>query len=391
MKLLIITSRFPYPLDKGDKLRAYYQIKELSKNNEIFLISTTEYDIKKQDIDKLKIFCKEVIIYKLQKWKIFINICMGVLSSKPFQIKYFYQRKIHNKIKMDISRIAPNHIFCQLIRSVLYVKDEHFYNKTLDYMDCLSEGIKRRIPFTKILRPILKIEYKRLKIFENLAFEYFNNHIIISENDRSYIYHEQRDKIKIVTNGIDSNFFKAKEFKKKFDIVFVGNLSYPPNVIASMYIINELLPELSKTFPNISILISGANPHKSLQKLNKKNITILPWVDDIRESYLSGKIFLAPMLNGTGLQNKLLEAMSLELPCITSELANKSLQAENSKNILIARTKLEYIEHISQLLYNEDRAKNLGENARNFILNNYNWHKSANDLQDIISFNGNFD
>jgi len=50
MKLLIITSRFPYPLDKGDKLRAYYQIKELSKHNEIFLISTTEYDIKKQDI-----------------------------------------------------------------------------------------------------------------------------------------------------------------------------------------------------------------------------------------------------------------------------------------------------------------------------------------------------
>ena len=391
MKLLIITSRFPYPLDKGDKLRAYYQIKELSKNNEIFLISTTEYDIKKQDIDKLKIFCKEVIIYKLQKWKIFINICMGVLSSKPFQIKYFYQRKIHNKIKMDISRIAPNHIFCQLIRSVLYVKDEHFYNKTLDYMDCLSEGIKRRIPFTKILRPILKIEYKRLKIFENLAFEYFNNHIIISENDRSYIYHEQRDKIKIVTNGIDSNFFKAKEFKKKFDIVFVGNLSYPPNVIASLYIINELLPELSKTFPNISILISGANPHKSLKKLNKKNITILPWVDDIRESYLSGKIFLAPMLNGTGLQNKLLEAMSLELPCITSELANKSLRAENSKNILIARTKLEYIEHISQLLYNEDRAKNLGENARKFILNNYNWNKSANDLQDILCFKENSD
>jgi len=103
MKLLIITSRFPYPLDKGDKLRAYYQIKELSKHNEIFLISTTEYDIKKQDIDELKVFCKEVIIYKLQKWKIFINLCMGFLSSKPFQIKYFYQRKIHNKIKRDIS------------------------------------------------------------------------------------------------------------------------------------------------------------------------------------------------------------------------------------------------------------------------------------------------
>ena len=391
MKLLIITSRFPYPLDKGDKLRAYYQIKELSKHNEIFLISTTEYDIKEQDINKLKIFCNEVIVYKLQKWKIAINLCLGIFSSNPFQIKYFYQRKIHNKIKKDISRIAPDHIFCQLIRSVLYVKDEHFYNKTLDYMDCLSEGIKRRIPFSKILKPILKIEYKRLKVFENLAFEYFNKHIIISENDRSYIYHEKRNDIKIVTNGIDSNFFKATECKKKYDIVFVGNLSYPPNVIASLYIINDLLPELQKTFPNISILISGANPHKSLQKLNKKPITILDWVDDIRKSYLSGKIFLAPMLNGTGLQNKLLEAMSLELPCITSELANKSLQAKNTKNILIARDKSEYIAHISHLLLNKEKAEVIGKNARKFILDNYNWYKSGDDLQGILSLNKDFD
>ena len=101
MKLLILTSRFPFPLNKGDKLRAYHQIKELSKKNSICLISLTEKEIAAEELNELKKYCSEIHVYKLNKWKIYWNLIAGLFSNKPFQVKYFYQRSIHQKINKN--------------------------------------------------------------------------------------------------------------------------------------------------------------------------------------------------------------------------------------------------------------------------------------------------
>ena len=205
MRLLMITSRFPIPLDKGDKLRAFHQLKELSCSNEIHLISLTEKDVSDDDKNRLNNICKTIHVFKLSKWKIYINLILGLASDKPFQIKYFYQRKIHKQIHKLIKELNPDHIYCQLIRCVLYIKDEHHYKKTIDYMDAFSKGFERRISSAGWLKPVYKIEAKRLKKFENLAYEYFDHHTIISGQDRSFIFHEKMDNISIISNGLDTS------------------------------------------------------------------------------------------------------------------------------------------------------------------------------------------
>ena len=101
-------------------------------------------------------------------------------------------------------------------------------------------------------------------------------------------------------------------------------------------------------------------------------------MEDIRVTYSSGKIFFAPMTIGSGLQNKLLEAMSMSIPCITSELSNRSLKAVEKENILIGRSVNEYINHITSLLNDEEKRKKIGESGRKYVIKNYNW-KTAND------------
>ena len=86
-------------------------------------------------------------------------------------------------------------------------------------------------------------------------FEFFDNHCIISDQDRSLIFHEKKQKIHVITNGIDSDYFYPENRTKKYDLVFVGNLSYAPNVDAANYIAKELLPSLKSSKPNIKILI----------------------------------------------------------------------------------------------------------------------------------------
>src|SRR5690606_29011651 len=138
------------------------------------------------------------------------------------------------------------------------------------------------------------------------------------------------------------SFFQFEPITKDVDLVFVGNMNYPPNIEAITYLNNELLAELKGS----KLLISGASAAKTIQQIanNNPNIELTGWVDDIRTSYARGKIFIAPMFIGTGMQNKLLEAMAMGLPCITTPLANNAIQAEHHTNILVAETKEAFLQ-----------------------------------------------
>lgn len=387
MKIFILLSRIPWPIEKGDKLRAWHQIKELSVNNEIYLFCLNDSTIHPDSESKLKKYCKEVHFLNLSKTGIVFRLLGGLFSSLPMQVKYFHSKKTHRKIEKEIERIKPDHIYAQLIRASEYVKNIHHIPKTLDYMDALSKGMERRIPKSgNWMKPFLRMETKRLLEYENLIFDYFENKTIISEQDRNLIYHPDQKKIFIIPNGVDTDYFKPEKKQKKTDLLFNGNMSYPPNVDCVIYIAEKILPEVQKKYPDIRLLISGANPSKKVTDLAKKNtaITVSGWMNDIREAYTSSKIFLAPMQIGTGVQNKLLEAMAMELPCITTDLANNGLGAEKGKNILIGNSPAEISNLIDKLLSDEPFANSLGSAGREFVCSRYNWKSASAKLNQIF-------
>jgi sugar transferase (PEP-CTERM/EpsH1 system associated) len=382
--LLMTTSRFPYPLEKGDKLRAYHQIRELSKTYDIILCSLTRTVIKQEWEDELKKYCKSIHIFKLNYLLVLLNTFKMLFTSKPFQIGYFYQKPIQKKINTIISTSKPDLIFCQLIRTAEYVKNIHSIPKTLDYMDALSSGLLRRAENAKpIAKFILKLEGNRVKIYENKIFDYFNHHTIISKQDKKLIQHPNQKDITIIPNGIDDYFYNYSNpsLKKEYDLVFVGNLSYPPNIESCTYIVTEILPLFKAKDIELKVLLSGVNPSQKIQKFNDlDNVTISGWVDDIRESYLKGKIFIAPLFIGTGLQNKLLEAMALKTPCITTSLANNALGGRSNSELLIADTLVEFEAAINLLLTNSTKAKEITEKAQSFVKVNFDWETSVNQI-----------
>ncbi len=385
MKLIYLTSRFPYPLNKGDKLRSYHQIKELSIQNDIYLISLSESKVSERSIVELNKYCKSVHVYHISLINRIFNLFKTLINNRPFQVNYFYHQKIQKKINSNISIINPDHIICQLVRTALYVKDEHSIPKTIDYMDALSKGLERRITISKFWqKPFVKMESQRMKRFENLAFEFFNNHIIISSIDRDEIAHINNKNIEIIPNGIDSNYFKKITTNKIYDLIFIGNLSYIPNIEAAKYISKTIFPILKEKIPNIRILISGSNPSKKVLRLANKNIIVSGWVDDIRETYCSGKVFFAPMELGSGLQNKLLEAMSLGIPCITSNLCNESLGGTHMKNIIIGNNAEQYISQILNILSNSELISDIGKNGSEYVNKKFSWENSNKKLMGIL-------
>lgn len=379
----MITSRFPYPLEKGDKLRAFHQIKELSKHFSIHLISTTENDVSSEDEEKLNTYCKSITIYRIKKLEKWIGAGLNLFSQQPIQVGYFYHRRIHRKIKQLLLQLKPDHIYCQLIRAAEYVKNYHDCDKTIDYMDALSKGVERRSEKASgISKLIFQHEFKRLMKYENAIFEYFEHHTIISKQDQNYIFHKQRAKIRIIPNGVDVSYLNySEEHSLEGDLLFTGNMSYPPNITASAYIVNEILPLLNDT---IKVTVAGANPVREVESMKSDRVRITGFVEDLRTYYASHQIFVAPMFLGTGLQNKLLEAMAIGTPCITTTLANNALKATPEEEILIADDAESFAHQIKRLLNDEDLRDKISSNARNFIQQNYDWEVVTKELVDLI-------
>lgn len=385
MKILILLSRIPYPLEKGDKLRAFNHIKYLSKNNKITLFAINDSKVNKEKaFQALQPYCRSINFFDISKFSILFNVLLAFFNGKPLQTGYFFSRRAKKRINKIISETKPDHIFCQLVRIAEYVKDENI-PKTLDYQDVFSKGVERRIhssPF--YLKPFLKLEYKRLLKYENEIFDYFDNKIIISEPDRELIPHPEKDKIVIVMNGVDTDFFKPINRKKEYDIVFTGNMGYPPNVNGVEFLVKQIIPIVRRNKPEIKVLIAGANPDRKVIAVKSKNVHVTGWVEDIRECYAKARIFIAPMQIGTGLQNKLLEAMAMKIPCISSHLANNALNAKSGKEIKIGDSAEEYAQHIIYLLDNKDKADEIALNGYNFVLNNYNWEKATEKLEELM-------
>jgi len=378
-------SRFPYPLIKGDKLRAYHHIKELSKNHEIILCALSDEKIHPEAIPELNKYCSKVYIFKLKWHSVFLNVFKALFNGKPLQVGYFYDNKIKQEIDKIIKDTQPDHIFCQLIRVTEYIKSSKI-PKTLDYQDVFSKGVERRMNTTSfIFKPVFKLEYKRLLKYEANIFDCFNNKMIISKPDRDLIPHKNKDDIYIIHNGVDQSFFTPQQAEKKYDLIFTGNMAYPPNINAAEYLINKILPELKLYKPDIKVLIAGARPVSKIRKMQSENVQITGWVEDIRICYAQSKIFIAPMQIGTGLQNKLLEAMAMQLPCVSSEMANRALDATDGKEILLGHEPEEYVKHILHLLDDKQFADDIAMQGFKYVSVNYNWGTLTEKINEIIS------
>lgn len=384
--LIVVLPRFPYPLEKGDKLRAYYQLKDLSEHFEIYLFCTSEFEITNESHVQIATFCKEIHVYRLKKGLILLNLLKALFTKIPFQVAYFSQNWIKKDMEKKIASIDAKHIYCQLVRAAEYVKNIHSIPKTIDLMDALSKGMERRISSINWLyRLVFKEETKRLKHYETKILDYFEHVTIISEQDKSFIIHPKNHQIKVLPNGVGTHFFNFdKVLDKEFDLIFTGNMNYAPNVQATLFLSNTFLPLLKKENPNIQIAIVGATPTKAIENCANENIHVTGWIDDIRMAYAKSKIFIAPMFSGSGMQNKILEAMAMGIPCITTSLANNAILAEHNTQILLAENEKEMLEAYQKLKNDSEFYDLISKNARDFVSKKYNWQNINKELINLL-------
>lgn len=398
MKILVLTSRIPWPLDKGDKLRAYHQIAELGKRHDVYLFSLSESEPTSEAVETLRGVTKGFKFHVLKAQPRFLRMVWSLASSRPFQVHWFFQRQAQKTLFKWVGDIQPEVIYCQLIRMAEYIRDRHDIPRVLDYMDALSEGMKRRASLAPFWSKWLFLwEANRLQRYEKRVFDYFDGSTIISEADQQLIAHPQRNRIVLVPNGVDVDFFSQgqnfgglkqalPESDQRRVILFTGNMSYPPNVDAAIRLAQDVLP-LIKT-PNVHVVIAGTKPAHAVQNLASDRVTITGWLPDIRSAYQSAEVFVAPLRIGTGMQNKILEAMSMELPCVTTPHVMKGLVSKQLRKdqppLLLANAPSDFANHIDQILAQKEQARGIARNSRMWIERNCSWSSQVHQLENTL-------
>ena len=385
MKILVVLSRFPYPLEKGDKLRAYHQIRCLAEHHDLYLAAMHDKPVSDDALNQLKPFCKEIFLLENNNLKRCWNMGRAFFKGLPIQCGLFYNKPNARRLQQIVDKVHPDHIYCQLFRMAEYVKDLPV-RKTLDYQDVFSKGMARRAENSKgLIKWFFNMEHHRVARYEAEIFDNFDHKTIITAVDRDLIPHPRREEIAVVPNGVEFDKFSYHGEEKEYDLIFSGNMGYAPNVDAAEYLVREILPPLLVKFPRLRLVLCGATPAPRVQALRSEHVVVTGWVDSMAEWYAKSKIFIAPMRMGTGLQNKLLEAMSMSLPCITSPLAARPLvEAEQHDAVVSCTTTQDYVQAVSRLLTDEQAYRTLSANGYNYVHQFYDWENAVRILDNLM-------
>ncbi|HEX5002812.1 MAG TPA: glycosyltransferase [Bacteroidia bacterium] len=368
MKLLMLLSRFPYPLEKGDKLRAFQHIQMLSSKYELHLIALSDTAVNDKQLEALRPYCASIKVIRLNPVTLIFNLIAAFIKRLPLQVGYFHNKSIEKEIIKVAARLKPEVVFCQLIRTALYGKVVDAQVKIIDYQDAFSAGTKQRLnDAPALMKPLFRRELKLVRQFEEESFRWFRKHLVISDSDRKQLAITDSKSIVILPNGVRIQEQLSDSADKSIDVLFVGNMQYRPNVDAATFLVKEIMPFVWKKLPEASVTLCGADPSSEVRKLESSLVQVTGWVENVEVYYKKAKVFVAPMRIGTGLQNKLLEAFAAGLPVITTPLSATPLSGLQDEDYLVSNSAGSFAENIVRLLTDSALRTRVGTNGNRLV------------------------
>jgi sugar transferase (PEP-CTERM/EpsH1 system associated) len=392
MRILFVANRMPYPPYRGDKLKIFNLMGELIDRHEIHLLTIAE---NKQDIDSIKPLLQPIgknskmitridYIYR-PIWISAFYTLLGAFSQLPFQIAFFQSNKFRKKLRNLLETQQYDAIHVQHIRMAQYFKDIDKSRVILDLPDAFSMYWQRRKEqSTHFLQKIFAtIEFKRLHRFEKMMIPQFAKTLVCSKVDQSFLINSTGQNIELLENGVDINQFYPRpnvEFVQG-RILFTGNMSYAPNIDALHYFIEDIWPNILSQFPEATFVIAGQKPGSWIQSLASEKITVTGFVEDLALEYARAHVVVSPLRIGAGTQNKVLEALAMDIPVVTTNVGYEGLGLPEDVGALLSHSSSEFSDNILKMLSDINFRNETGQLGGALIRSKFSWEAIAQKLE----------
>lgn len=382
--ILVIMSRIPYPPVGGDRVKGYNLIKILSKNYKVTLLSLTDKKMSHEQKAFLEEYCADYKTFYKPKWQSIINIPKSLYNNKPLQVNYYY----FNDVQHYVNEIIKQHhiVINTLIRTSEYIIHNTNKPKLLDMVDLISlnyERSRERVS-SRVWRLIYNFEFERLQKYEKACLKNYDCSFLVNKQESEYC--SQYGNVHWLPNGVNEDLFNynKKSSSIKNGVAFFGRMDYQPNVDATIWFIENILPLINK---EINFYIVGSDPVAKILDLAKSNnrIHVTGYVEDPFILLNSCFAIVAPMQTGGGIQNKILESMALGKIVITNSLgSNPIIGAKHGTHLLSEDNIIEYAKLVNDVFLNHDFYEDIEINARQFVHNNFTWSSYEQQLVGLI-------
>jgi sugar transferase (PEP-CTERM/EpsH1 system associated) len=392
--VLYIVHRFPYPPDKGDRIRAFNIIRYLARRTNLTVVALDDEGVSTGQIEELERIVSHLEVVSVKSpWRIF-TLLGQILAGKSISESFFFSKALHDLLRQRSKNSQFDAVMISASSLAVYLEPfVHCEAKTIvDLVDVDSEKWRQYADSSRGLRRLIYArEYRRVRQLEERLLSTADAVTLVSEDEADLLRGHYQDeaqlkKIHAVSNGVDLDYFSPVDVEQSRSICFLGAMDYRPNVDAVIWFAKEVWPHLRNNHSDLVFNIVGRNPSPEVNSLRKvEGIHVTGAVPDVRPWLAQTLAVVAPLRIARGIQNKVLEAMAMGRAVVASPEALTGLSVEREGNVLEAVTPDEWYYQIRNLMQDRERRTSFEQAARRYVEVNHSWDATLAHLDELLS------
>lgn len=393
MKILVITNTIPFPTLSGGALRNYNLLKRIAASHEVWLATNLENEQEEKGVPHLREFCKDVltgVVRRKSKINHLAGLARYAMKGWPLELKFRDCPELASKIQAVCQRVPFDIIQIEESRMALYLEylpHDLKAKKVLTFYDIAFAQSSRFTPLERSLVARWRSQFysQQMRGWEPEYTRHFDCGITVSENDREILLKEAPGlRLEVIPNGVDTKTLLPIPTQPTHPtLLFIGNMSYLPCVDGAIYLVKEVLPLLTQKLPDVEIWLVGADPTPEILGLNAQNVHVTGRVESVYPYYQRSTIAVVPIRAGGGTRLKILEAMALGRPVVSTTIGCEGLAVRNGEHLLVADRPEEFVEQITRLTTNPELYQHVVTNARKRVVDIYDWDQIARRLMSV--------
>lgn len=395
MHILFITDYVPYPPVSGTRVRVYNLMRRVAQHHRVSLAALTTPDDDGEGVVHLRTFCEQVVTAPIRR-RSFLAHLPGLLrfalAGWPLELKFLYSHELVDKIKELGATVPIDVLQIEDARMALYneaLPSTSMTTRILAFHNVTSTQFARiagieRTPMQKVRG---WLHSRMMDRWEPRYAQRFDRCITVSEEDRRLLLERNAAlRIDVLPNGVDTQRYHplARDAAQPA-VLFIGNMDYTPCIDAAIYFVNDIWPRLRQARPDLELWLVGAAPAPEVLALRSDAIHVTGRVESVEPYYARSAVAVVPLRAGGGTRLKILEAMALGRPVVSTTLGAEGLDVINGRHLLLADTPAEFTAKTINLLTDNALYGQIVANARQLVVDKYDWDSIAHHLLKIYS------
>src|ERR1043166_1941874 len=389
MKILYVCHRFPFPPNRGGKIRPFNMIKHLAQQHEVHVCSLARSEAEAEEGKGLAEHCAhtECVTVK-EPWQT-LRMNARLPAPTPSSMGYFYSRDLYRRVRGLHADHRYELIFVHCSSMAQYAANIEDAAKILDFGDMDSQKW---------------LEYAHYKPFPiSVGYWWEGTKLQLEERRLAYQFDicTATTRAEVATlvglapgiasswfsNGVDHEFFSPDGEDYDSDVIsFIGRMDYYPNQECMLRFCKEVLPSVRSQRPSVKLFIVGADPMPAIKKLGElPGVTVTGSVPDVRPFVRRSVAMVAPLAIARGTQNKILEAMAMGVPVITTSLAANGVDVVKDEHLLVADDPASCTHAILKLMQDRSERFRLSKAGRARVMSHHHWPNSMQRLDSILA------